>query len=533
MRVAKALNSRALAAALLALSLAAPLSPSQAAPATPAAKYLETPPGRLPRVVITTDAELDDRNSLVRYMLMSDGYKTEGLIYSSSKFHWMGDGKGTKAFVKGREYDKPELSICPCDHYRWDPDQRFVDDVVDAYAKAYPNLKVHDKNYPTPAYMRSKVKWGNVDFDGEMDHDTDGSNLIKALLLDNVNEPVYLHAWGGLNTIGRALKSIEDQYKGTPQWPAIRAKVIAKAVIHPSGDQDDVGANYIRPNWPDIRYGNGGGATASLGFSPLPGAAPADQIYYSADWMAKYVVGKGPLGALERVWGEGKPLTRDKDIFDYFHLDGYTSDQLKAMGYQVWTPPRPRGEFLGEGDTPTFLSLLDNGLEGWRQENRRNPAVYQTAEPAPAAAGAGRGAAPASARGPAPPRTSNRYVAVVMNDLAGRLAWSVTPKYADANHYPAVSVKSPKISAKPGETVTLTATASDPDKNTVALSWYRFEGNGTYAGAIALDKSDGPATSFRVPDDAKSGDTIHIIVQATDNGMIPLSRFARTVVTVK
>lgn len=521
--------SRGLAAMLAALCLAAPLSAPQAA--TP--KYLETPPGKPPRVVITTDAELDDRNSLVRYMLMSDGYKTEGLIYSSSKYHWMGDGKGTKAFVKGREYDKPDLNICPCDHYRWDPDQRFVDDVVNAYEKAYPNLKVHSKAYPTPASMHSKVKWGNVDFDGEMDHDTDGSNLIRSLLLDNIDEPVYLHAWGGLNTIGRALKSIEDQYKNTPQWPAIRAKVIAKAVIHPSGDQDDVGANYIRPNWPDIRYGNGGGATASLSFSPLPGAAPADQVYYSSDWMAKYVVDKGPLGALERVWGEGKPLTRDKDVFDYFHLDGYTSDQLKAMGYQVWTPPRPRGEFLGEGDTGTFLSLLDNGLEGWRQENRRNPTVYQTAQPAPGPAAAGAGRAGGAGRGPAAPRMSNRYVQVLMDDLAARLAWSVTPKYADANHYPTVSVKAPKISARPGERVKLTASASDPDKNKVALNWYRFEGNGTYAGAIKLDATEGPTTSFTVPDDARSGDTIHIIVQATDDGAIPLSRFARTVVTVK
>ena len=28
---------------------------------------------------------------------------------------------------------------------------------------------------------------------------------------------------------------------------------------------------------------------------------------------------------------------------------------MKQMGYMVWLPPQPRGSFLGEGDTPTFL----------------------------------------------------------------------------------------------------------------------------------------------------------------------------------
>jgi cellulose-binding protein len=55
-------------------------------------KYLETPAGKKPRIVITADPELDDNNSMIRYILMSDGYQTEGLIYASSQFHWTGDG---------------------------------------------------------------------------------------------------------------------------------------------------------------------------------------------------------------------------------------------------------------------------------------------------------------------------------------------------------------------------------------------------------------------------------------------------------
>lgn len=467
--------------------------------------YLETPPGKKPRVVITADPELDDNNSMIRYILMSDGYRTEGLIYASSQFHWSGDGTGKTLNVPGREYNRNGLNLCPCTSWRWNPKERFIHDILDAYEKAYPNLKVHSRGYPTPADLRSKVKWGNVQFDGEMEKDTDGSNLIKALLLDRVDEPIYLHAWGGLSTIARALKSIEEQYRDTPQWPAIRAKVIGKAVIHPSGDQDGTGAAYIRPNWPEIRYGSGGGASAGLSYNAQAGAADADKVYYSAAWMQEHISSKGEFGRLQRVWGDGKQMVKG-DRFDYFGESGKTAEALQKDGYVVWTPPRPKGEFLGEGDTGTFLSLLDNGLEGWRQANRRNPAV---------------------------PRPPARFLRPLMHDLAARMTWAVTPKLADANHYPTVTLKRSQVSGRPGDLVTLSASTTDPDGDKVSVKWWRFDGNGTYAGAVTLETTDGPTTSFRIPADARAGDTIHIIAEASDAATLSLTRYARAVVTVK
>jgi hypothetical protein len=561
------------AASLIAVCLAQPLSATCAAQAAAApadsataqSNYLETPPGKKPRVVITADPELDDNNSMIRYILMSDGYKTEGLIYASSQFHWAGDGTGKTLNVPGREYNRNGLNLCPCTSWRWNPKERFIDDILDAYEKVYPNLKVHSQGYPTPAELRSKVRWGNVQFDGDMEKDTDGSNLIKSLLLDSIDEPIYLHAWGGQSTIARALKSIEEQYRTTPPWSAIRAKVISKAVIHPSGDQDNTAANYIRPNWPEIRYGNGGGAGgAGLSYNAQGNAADADKIYYSAAWMEENVSSKGDFGRLQRVWGDGKQMVKG-DKFDYFGESDRTAEQLQKEGYIVWTPPRPKGEFLGEGDTGTFLSLLDNGLEGWRQENRRNPHVYQTAgatnivpfgggvAPAGGEVPAGGGAGPAgTARGtgtpgaPGPgsgagagrganatPRQPSRFLCPLMHDLAGRMTWAVTPKYADANHYPTVTLKNASLSGQPGEVVNLGVATKDPDGDKVSVKWWRFENNGTYTGAMTLDTSEGPTTSFRIPSDAEPGDTIHIIAEANDNGTLSLTRYARAVVTVK
>ena len=517
-------------------------APAQTIPVTTQYKYLETPSGKKPRVVITADPELDDNNSMIRYILMSDGYLTEGLIYASSQFHWTGDGTGKTLNVPGREYNRNGLNLCPCTSWRWSPNERFIDDVVDAYEKAYPNLRIHSKGYPSPAELRSKIKWGNVQFDGEMEKDTDGSSLIKSLLLDNINEPIYLHAWGGQSTIARALKSIEDQYRNTPQWAAIRGRVISKAVIHPSGDQDNTAANYIRPNWPEIRYGNGGGAAgAGLAYNAQSSVADADKVFYSAGWMQENVSSKGEFGKLQRVWGDGKQMVKG-DRFDYFGESGKTADELQKEGYIVWTPPHPKGEFLAEGDTGTFLSLLDNGLEGWRQENRRNPATYQTAGGTtivpfgaggvPAAAGVR--AAREGGRGVnAGPRQPSRFLRPLMNELAARMTWAVTSRYDDANHYPTITLKNARPSGKPGEVVSLSAITKDPDDDKVSVTWWRFENNGTYPGPVMLDSAEGPTTSFRIPADAKPGDTIHIIAEANDDGKLPLTRYARSVVTVR
>ncbi|MGH1559835.1 nucleoside hydrolase-like domain-containing protein [Caulobacter segnis] len=146
-----------------------------------------------------------------------------------------------------------------------------------------------------------------------MSKDTDGSNLIKALLLDDEEAPIYLHAWGGQSTIARALKSIEEQYKGTPRWAAIRAKVIRKAVIHPSGDQDDTYAKYIKPHWPEIRYVEPKGGIM-ISYMSQRTLSVEDAAYLSADWTKANISDKGPLGAFYRTWGDGRQMVKGRHL---------------------------------------------------------------------------------------------------------------------------------------------------------------------------------------------------------------------------
>src|SRR5262249_44913688 len=146
---------------------------------------------------------------------------------------------------------------------------------------------------------------------------------------------VFLLAWGGQSTIARALKSIQDQYGATPQWPAIDQKVAHKAVLSTSGEQDDTYATYIKPNWPDVRSLPAGVVGVALGYGAQAGVSAEDSVYYSADWTGENISSRGPLGSLYRVWGDGKQMVTG-DVFDYFGLPGLGADQLKAAGYIVW-----------------------------------------------------------------------------------------------------------------------------------------------------------------------------------------------------
>ena len=53
------------------------------------------PPQKV-RTVVTTDGEVDDMDSFIRFLLYANEFKLEGLVYTSSQWHWKGDGKGTK-----------------------------------------------------------------------------------------------------------------------------------------------------------------------------------------------------------------------------------------------------------------------------------------------------------------------------------------------------------------------------------------------------------------------------------------------------
>jgi hypothetical protein len=138
---------------------------------------------------------------------------------------------------------------------------------------------------------------------------------------------------------------------------------------------------------------------------------------------------------------------------------------------------------------------------------------------------------------PVPARTaaiSAKFFAAAQNDFAARMQWSVTPEFEAANHPPKVSIEGPlEISAHPGSTVRLQGEVSDPDHDSVNVTWWQYNDAGTYPGDIAISEPSALTTSFRVPDDAKQGQTINVVLEAMDSGTPRLARYGRIVVTVQ
>lgn len=168
------------------------------------------------------------------------------------------------------------------------------------------------------------------------------------------------------------------------------------------------------------------------------------------------------------------------------------------------------------------------------------PAATGTGQNAGAGRGAGgRGGPAGGGRGgqQAPPHTAlvnARFFAAAQNDFAARLKWSVTPTYKGANHEPAVKIDGPLAqNVRAGQTINLRGTATDPDRDTVTVKWWHYQDAGTYPGEIAVPSATALSTTLQVPADAQPGQTIHVILEATDSGTPALTRYQRIVLTIQ
>eukprot|EP01041_Mallomonas_annulata_P023769 gene23769-44348_t len=112
-------------------------------------------------------------------------------------------------------------------------------------------------------------------------------------------------------------------------------------------------------------------------------------------------------------------------------------------------------------------------------------------------------------------------------DFATRMKWTVTPKFSDANHQPIVRVEGPlSIMAAPGEKIRLNGFVSDPDGNKVAVKWWQFEG-GTSQPVVNILNTNAIQTEVQIPKEALVGQTIHLILEAVDNGTPELTSYQR------
>ena len=251
---------------------------------------------------MTSDGEIDDECSMVRFLLYANEWDIEGIVTSSSQYHWHG--------------------------HSWAGDD-WIDPYMNAYHEVYTNLIKHSKDYPTTTYLRSITFLGNVEDEGEMDSITPGSqHIVKVLLNESDDRPIWLQAWGGVNTISRALLTIEEEH------PEKMESVANKLRFFFIWEQDYIYQAYIRPHWgkyniPTIICDQ----FYAIAYQ-WDKVLPDDKLrYFEADWMESHILeGHGPLCSLYKAYKDG-----DKEGF-------------KA------------GDFRSEGDSPAFIHNINTGL---------------------------------------------------------------------------------------------------------------------------------------------------------------------------
>jgi hypothetical protein len=219
-----------------------------------------------------------------------------------------------------------------------------------------------------------------------------------------------------------------------------------------------------------------------------------------------------------------------------------------------------------EGDTPSFLGLIPNGLNAPDSPNFGGwGGRYELYTPVVTGAGTAtvEGGVPIQAetrpiwsnavdsytpfaanefgRAIKSTNTSFRDFRVTLwrwrddfqNDFAARMNWTTLP-YAKANHPPIVRLAQPEqVTVHSNETFELNATGTtDPDGDSLSFLWFSYPEAGSWKTAIPVNGAENTVhVSFKAPQVDKP-ETAHIILRVTDKGAPPLTRYKRVIVTI-
>ncbi len=186
-------------------------------------------------------------------------------------------------------------------------------------------------------------------------------------------------------------------------------------------------------------------------------------------------------------------------------------------------------KYVSEGDTPSFLNLINNGLDAW-QDYALGGWGGRSAHDDPAF--------PNHITDKALTDDGNankmywRWVPAAQNDFAACMDWCVK-EFKDANHAPVVKVKgSLTRDVEPGETVKLEATAIDPDGNNLTCKWWQYADADSAVASVVIANSDSlDNASFVAPNEP--GKQVHIILEVTDSGTPALTGYQRLICNIK
>ena len=390
--------------------------------------------------------------------------------------------------------------------------------ILDTYDKVQTNLLRHEPGYPTAFALKATVKKGLAIYGMEgvgTGHDSQGSDWIVNVLKKNDNRPVWFTVWGGPNTLAQALWKI----KNTMPAP-VAERIYKKIRIYTISDQDDSGP-WIRKTFPSVFFvvtpGYNYTKATWLGMSfGMPGS---NTEVVSNDWLAKNIQqAHGPMGAAYPDVAYG--MEGDSPSFLNLISNGLNNPEHPNYGgwggrYEYYLPPFE--------DSNTGRFHRDN----WPKDEPETRPIWTNA--------ADSVISPVDKKGyNSNQATIWRWRVEYQNDFAARMQWT-TKSYKECNHPPVPRVANgEKMTVHSGEQFHLSAAGTtDPDGDSLSYLWFQYPEAGTYKGRVSLapyspNLYDLPVTAPVVD----SAVTIHFILKVMDKGTPALTRYKRVIVTV-
>lgn len=459
-----------------------------------------------PRVAIISDMgnEPDDQMSFVRLLVYSNELDLEALIAATSTW------QKTKTH--------PET----------------MRQLIAAYGQVRDNLRKHADGWPAAADLDQRVHPGQPAYGMAQTgpgKSSEGSQALIAAIERDDPRPLWICIWGGANTLAQAL--IDLRAKSSEQQ---LAQLLQRLRVYSISDQDDAGP-WIRREFPQLPY------------IVKPSRANSDD-YYAATWT-------GISGDVYYRNGDGA----DASLVTNEWLD----KNIRAKGPlgKVY----PRFLFIMEGDTPSFLGLIDNGLNAYRrpdwggwggryvylQPYGENHPIWSQGGDEFARANSQDTVAGIDGRSHVSDQASIwRWREAYQNDFAARMDWTILD-FAHANHRPRVVINgSPgtapiELAVDAGQTISLDAAGtSDPDQGqSLTYHWFLYPEagvSGTHGADIALTGSDSPKVAVEAKSPCRplwlpgipcqGAGVAHIILAVTDNGSPRLTSYRRIILTV-
>ena len=428
-----------------------------------------------PRLVVCTDiapadVEPDDMEWMVRLMAYADMFEIEALITSVG---WNRDPYPAE----------------------W---AEYLQRVIEAYRKDVPKLMrrsgqqefmpLEDENkqqyigyWPSADYVKSRAVMGSIHGGIKAigaDNDSPGSELLIRLADEDDTRPIYVAAWGGANTLAQAIWRV----KQTRSAEELK-KFVRKFRIYTITDQD-------------MQY-----------------SMRMNRSYSSHMWLRKEFADD-----LQFVWDEG--TWQEQCELGKRHWQQH-KDNIQGRG--ALGGEYPTYKWGVEGDTPSFLYVMPNGLNnpedphqcGWAGYHERGMCADSLTT--------------AWTSWQEPVRSisvdyKQRFYPDELNDFMARMQWAAEGK-GNLNPYVVIPNDTINITMIP---LTLDASKSfDPDGDNLQFSWWQQPEIGKTK--ITIEQADQPIATLRIPADAK-GDTIHIICEVHDDGPYHLPAYRRIII---